>query len=269
MRITYVLVILGFVLMGMAFSSNDAYGAAYIKFDGVDGEATDKDHKGWSDLLSLSESSTIPSDSVSTSTRGEVVLEDIVVVKELDKSSPKLAESIVMGKVFPKVLINLCSEDESDCYLSYELVNVMITSYSISSSENQIPVEEISLSFEKMVRSPISDQQTREDGTGDESIMEPKPKVPQWVQTTAQFWVDGDVSDREFTDALGFLVKERIIVVEVEPPITETDEPVDEKPQVPAWIATTTEWWINGEVPEDQFLEGIKWMIKNKIIRGI
>jgi len=278
MRITYVLVILGFVLMGMAFSSNDVYGAAYIKFDGVDGEATDKDHRGWSDLLSLSESSTIPNDSVSTSSRGEVVLEDIVVVKELDKSSPKLAESIIMGKVFPKVLINLCSEDESDCYLSYELVNVMITSYSISGSENQIPVEEISLSFEKMLRSPISDQQIREDGTVDESIqgtaeadsiVGPKPKVPDWVQTTAQFWVDGDVSDREFTDALGFLVKERIIVVEVEPPITETDEPVDEKPQVQAWIATTTEWWINGEVPEDQFLEGIKWMIKNKIIRGI
>ena len=85
----------------------------------------------------------------------------------------------------------------------------------------------------------------------------------------AQFWVDGDVSDREFTDALGFLIKESIIEVEVEPPLTETDQPGEEEPQVPAWIATTTEWWINGEVPEDQFLEGIKWMIKNKIIRGV
>ena len=29
-------------------------GAAYIKFDGVDGEATDKDHKKWIDLVSVS-----------------------------------------------------------------------------------------------------------------------------------------------------------------------------------------------------------------------
>jgi len=27
--------------------------AAYIKFDGVDGESKDKDHKGWSDLMSF------------------------------------------------------------------------------------------------------------------------------------------------------------------------------------------------------------------------
>ena len=30
-------------------------GAAFVKYDGIDGEATDKDHKGWSDLLSFSQ----------------------------------------------------------------------------------------------------------------------------------------------------------------------------------------------------------------------
>jgi type VI secretion system secreted protein Hcp len=28
--------------------------ALFIKFDGIDGECNDKDHKNWSDLLSLS-----------------------------------------------------------------------------------------------------------------------------------------------------------------------------------------------------------------------
>jgi type VI protein secretion system component Hcp len=28
-------------------------GAAYIKFDGVDGESRGKDHKGWSDLATV------------------------------------------------------------------------------------------------------------------------------------------------------------------------------------------------------------------------
>ncbi|MBW2092594.1 MAG: type VI secretion system tube protein Hcp [Deltaproteobacteria bacterium] len=30
-------------------------GAAYIKFDGVDGESQDKDHKDWIDVLSFSQ----------------------------------------------------------------------------------------------------------------------------------------------------------------------------------------------------------------------
>jgi len=30
-------------------------GAAYIKFDGIDGESQDKDHKEWIDILSFSQ----------------------------------------------------------------------------------------------------------------------------------------------------------------------------------------------------------------------
>ncbi|QXD23638.1 type VI secretion system tube protein Hcp [Opitutia bacterium ISCC 51] len=31
-----------------------AQGAAFLKFDGVDGESKDKDHKGWIDIESIS-----------------------------------------------------------------------------------------------------------------------------------------------------------------------------------------------------------------------
>ena len=130
----------------------------------------------------------------------------------------------------------------------------MITSYSINGSGTSIPTEEISLNYEKIIYSNTSDS---------------TKKIPDWIKSTAKFWVDRNVSDREFTDALGFLVKERIIEVEVQSQLEENDQFFNEKPEVPAWIAQTTNWWINGQVPEDQFLEGIKWMIKNKIIRGL
>jgi len=281
MRITFILFIFGFILAGSGFAINDAYGAVFIKFDGVDGESIDKDHKGWIELLSLSESPTTAGESTTARGRGETTLGDVVIVKELDKSSPKLAESILMGKVFPKVEIHLTSS-AGTTYYTYELTNVMITSYSINGDADQVPMEEFSLNFEELIRKSSTDSQTTDDRTQEESkekitpeaalddtVLGIAPKVPVWVQTTAQFWIDKNVSDREFTDALGFLVKEKIIEVDVEPQLTEADQLVDEEPQVPAWIATTTEWWINGEVPEDQFLEGIKWMIKNKIITGI
>ena len=281
MRITYILFIFGFILAGSGFAINDAYGAGFIKFDGIEGESTDKDHKGWIDLLSLSENPSIASESTAARTRGETTLGDVVVVKKLDKSSPKLAESILMGKVFPKVEIHLTSS-AGTTYYAYELTNVMVTSYSISGDADQVPIEEFSLNFEKLIGKSTTDTQKMDDRTLEESkeklapeavlddtVMGVTPKVPVWVQTTAQFWVDKNVSDREFTDALGFLVKEKIIEVDVEPQLTDQDQLIDEESQVPAWIATTTEWWINGEVPEDQFLEGIKWMIKNKIITGV
>jgi type VI secretion system secreted protein Hcp len=276
----YFLFIIGFLLVGSTYSVNDAYAAAYIKFDGVDGESTDKNHKAWIDILSFSEGTKIQEDSDSTKVQYEI--SDFIVVKELDKSSPKLAESIAMGKVFPKVEIHLDSGGET--YYAYELTNVMITSYTISGTRNEVPTEEFSLNYEKVKFSETSKEPPKEDVIEqpkeepvlepaqdmieDELVMESDAKVPGWVQTTAQFWIDEDVSDREFTDALGFLVKEEIIKVEVEVS-PDGEDPVDEEPQVPDWISTTTEWWIDGLVPEDQFLEGIKWMIQNRIIIGI
>ena len=73
------------------------------------------------------------------------------------------------------------------------------------------------------------------------------------MQTTAKFWIDRNVSDEEFTNALGFLVKENIIDVEVEQQEKNPDQLIEES-KVPDWIAQSTEWWINGQVPEDQFL---------------
>lgn len=273
---SYSLVIIGFALVSIGFSIDDAYGAGFVKFDGVDGESVDKDHKGWSDLLSISEIYETTSGSLTV--RGGTVSNELLLVKHVDKSSPKIAQAIAEGKVFQKVSIDLCLNQKSYCSLSYELSNVMITSFSLGGSADERPVEEISLNFEEIKRNSQTKSTTEKDNSADETkeemkkdeaIIKPKPKVPEWVQSTARFWIDKDVSDREFTDALGFLVKERIIDVKVEPVSSEAETPSIEEPKVPAWISQTTNWWISGDVPEDQFLEGIKWMIENRVIRGL
>lgn len=115
------------------------HSCAYIKFDGIDGESQDKDHKDWSEIVSFSQPIHRPSSGTDISRRrGDVVVEDIVVVKEIDKASPKLAEAICMGKVFPKVEIHLTGPSEgSTCqgtFYIYELKNVMITSYKATGS---------------------------------------------------------------------------------------------------------------------------------------
>ena len=130
--------------------------AAYIKFDGIDGEATDKDHKGWTDLAAFSQLITKPGQGTgATRRRGDVVLEDLHCTKELDKSSPKIAEAVCNGKVFSKVEIHLTASYTDSgrvTYYAYELKNVQIVSYDISGSgqADAVPMENFSLNFEEI-----------------------------------------------------------------------------------------------------------------------
>ena len=90
-----------------------------------------------------------------TRRRGDVVLENIVCVRELDKASPKLAEAVCKGKVFPKVEIHVTASYTDAgrvTYYAYELKNVQVTSYNVSGSgqSEQVPTEEVSLNFEEI-----------------------------------------------------------------------------------------------------------------------
>ena len=131
--------------------------AAFIKFDGIEGECQDKDHKGWSDLASFGQGLHQPGRGATGATRrrGDVIVDDMSCSKELDKSSPKFAEAVCKGKVFPKVEIHLTASYTDAgrvTYYAYELKNVLVTSYNIGGSgqSEQVPMEDFSLNFEEI-----------------------------------------------------------------------------------------------------------------------
>lgn len=129
--------------------------AAYIKFDGVDGEALDKSHQKWSDVETFSQVIHKPGAGATgvQRRRGTVMLEDVQVSKILDKSSPKIAEAVCLGKVFPKVEIHSTVSTTNEgrvTYYKYELKNVMVTSYSVSGASQDKPHEHFSLNFEEI-----------------------------------------------------------------------------------------------------------------------
>ena len=131
--------------------------AAYIKFDGIEGEAKDQDHIKWTDILSFSQGLSQPGSGATGATRrrGDVVLDDIIISKELDKSSPKIAEAVCKGKVFPKVEIHLTASYTDAgrvTYYAYELTNAIVTSYNISGGgqSEDVPMEDLSVNFEEI-----------------------------------------------------------------------------------------------------------------------
>jgi type VI secretion system secreted protein Hcp len=144
--------------------------AGYVKFSGVDGEATETNHNKWSELLAFEQGYHQPEMGSTTGAarrRGSVVVEDITLVKELDKASPKIAEGCLKGKVFPKVEVDLTNhytDAGNVVYYKFELTNVIVTSYTIGSEDvnNEFPTETITLTFEEV---KVTYTESDDDGT--------------------------------------------------------------------------------------------------------
>lgn len=128
--------------------------AIYVKFDAVDGEPVDRDHKDWINLLSFRQGQYLPESSPGVGAgRISSVFEEIILKKELDMASPQLAEAVCLGKVFPKIDIHMtrASSRGPITYYVYELMNAKVTSYHVNGSTgSNAPREEVSLNFEQI-----------------------------------------------------------------------------------------------------------------------
>jgi type VI secretion system secreted protein Hcp len=144
------------MMNGNSVSADGTGGGYYLQLGDVKGSSKDEGHENWINLLSVRQSITRPTGASTGSVRvrSGAQFGDIVTVKEVDASTPKLQEAIADGTVFPRVEIQLTSSDggRQQPYLMWELKNVRISSYSINGSAdgNSIPVEEISLNFEEI-----------------------------------------------------------------------------------------------------------------------
>ena len=139
---------------GLLFLTASVEAAIFVKFDGIDGESRDANHMNWSDLLSVSESLALTTDS--TRTRGTARYQDIVINKELDKASVRLRENLAKGSIIPRVEIEVTAtfaDAGRVTFFKYELKNVLITSFQMNASGNDEagpPTENVSLNFEEI-----------------------------------------------------------------------------------------------------------------------
>ncbi len=141
------------MMFSLAASPADA--AAFMKYDGIDGESVDREHKDWIDIVSWSWGSVREGRSGRRGS-GQAPRDgssgDISVTKYIDKASPKLAQACTSGERAGKVEIHLSAggSDRSDrpTYLTYVLKDVMITSCQPSSTgAGDRPTENITLNY--------------------------------------------------------------------------------------------------------------------------
>ncbi len=127
---------------------------AYIKIPDIEGEVEEQNHEGWIevDMSSLSIFRSITEGAKGAQRRsGETSLGDLVVVKQWDKSSPKLAEAVCNGVHKDEIILHLCStiNDQNVVNMEIKFSDAIFTSYSFSGNAAQqpVPTEEITLNY--------------------------------------------------------------------------------------------------------------------------
>jgi type VI secretion system secreted protein Hcp len=121
----------------------------HIKFDGVEGEATHKDHKGQIEVLSWNwTASNAAHTSGGGSGRGKAEPGEFHFAHLYDKASPTLAKQCAAGKHFPKVELKSrkAGEGQKD-FLTITLKEVCITSIAPSGGKGGDIVESVSMSY--------------------------------------------------------------------------------------------------------------------------
>jgi len=102
-----------------------------------------------------------------------------------------------------------------------------------------------------------------------------KEKVPGWIKNNARWWAEGQIGDSDFVSGIQFMIKEKIINIPDLPEEVTQMELKDEKramgmereQNVPDWVRNNAGWWADGQISEDDFVNGIKYLVEQGIIK--
>ena len=133
-------------LVGLA-GLGSARAAAYIKFDGIDGESQHKGHEKWTELTSFSGNVARAED---PATGTPVATLSVVVRKRIDKSSPLLMKRCGDGSVIPHANV-IFTEGTGGVSYRVTFKEVLVSSFQMSApGEDGLPVEQLTLNFTKI-----------------------------------------------------------------------------------------------------------------------
>jgi type VI secretion system Hcp family effector len=133
---------------------------AFLKIEGVKGEATQEGFKEHIPLDSFSLGASNPVDMMSGGGRGagRVSVSTFNAGKMTDKSSPILFQACCVGKHFPNAEVSICKAGgEQKAFLTYKFDTVFIADINWSGGGgDDTPAETLSLAFSKIEMTHLS-----------------------------------------------------------------------------------------------------------------
>ena len=80
--------------------------------------------------------------------------------------------------------------------------------------------------------------------------------IPYWVKDLSKLWTSGQMPDREYANAIQFLIDEKIIFNPI----------IGQELQIPEWFKITTFWWANNQILDTEYGESLQYLINEKKI---
>ncbi|GLU39982.1 MULTISPECIES: Hcp family type VI secretion system effector [Pseudomonas] len=147
---------------------------AFLKIDGIPGEALDDKHKDWIEVLGYNYGATQATSATASSAGGasseRVNLSDFTVRKFVDKASAKLFEACCKGQHLKQVVLNVNrAGGDKVTYYQITLEEVVVSSINHTGAANDaesgdLPTEVVTFNFARIKTTYT--QQKRADGAG-------------------------------------------------------------------------------------------------------
>jgi type VI secretion system secreted protein Hcp len=129
--------------------------AIFLQYDGIDGEVSAEGHDAWIELSSVQWGAmrNVSTSAGSGANRNSAVpqLSEVTITKPLDKSSVHLFQEMLAPTKSKKAKIDFvrADADKLEVYLQFELDDVMVAGYHVSSGGDGQPLESLNLNFVK------------------------------------------------------------------------------------------------------------------------
>jgi type VI secretion system secreted protein Hcp len=135
------------VLAAILVSTVNLPAPIYMKYDGIDGDVTVPGVTNAIQVLSFSGGHS------RTNGAAAPALHEIVITKQLDKTSPLLALRAASGQSIPKGVLTCRKAGSTNEYYTITLEEVFITSYQVGgggSAGDTVPTESIAMNYNKI-----------------------------------------------------------------------------------------------------------------------
>jgi type VI secretion system secreted protein Hcp len=116
----------------------------FLKIDGIEGECVDRDHAGWIDAWDSLYGQSMPEDeSKSAAVAGieQAIPGVLTITKQVDGTSPKLAEFMAKGRVIPSIVLDAPRKDGKPGRVITTMKNVKIVSVTGSTDRSSEKVK--------------------------------------------------------------------------------------------------------------------------------
>ena len=132
---------------------------------------------------------------------------------------------------------------------------------SYSNKINQLQIEELKLLIDTVVENKF-DIVLISDIDKKSTIVQNNPTMPKWVKENAGWWANKGISDYDFSKDLKHLIM--VNDIDMSDPIF--GDKNTSKTHIPEWIRNTAGWWNEGLLSDEDFIEGIEYLVKNRIL---